>query len=35
VVRASSDELGAHLARLAAIDKASKGQCVWKAIDSA
>lgn len=29
VVRASNDELHAHQARLAAIDKASDGRCVW------
>jgi DNA polymerase-3 subunit epsilon len=34
VVRATADELAAHEARLAAIDKASGG-CVWLAADSA
>ncbi len=32
---ASGDELNAHLARLAGIDKVSKGKCVWKALDGA
>ena len=30
VIRANVDELAAHEARLAAIDKASGGQCLWK-----
>ncbi len=29
VIRASADELAAHEARLAAIDKASGGRCLW------
>ena len=29
IVRASDDELAAHVERLAAIDKASGGQCLW------
>lgn len=29
VIRANADELAAHEARLAAIDKASGGQCLW------
>lgn len=32
---ATSEELDVHLIRLAAIDKASKGKCVWKALDGA
>lgn len=32
VLRASDDELAAHEAQLAAIDKASGGKCVWKAV---
>jgi DNA polymerase-3 subunit epsilon len=30
VLRAFADEIAAHVARLEAIDKASKGLCVWK-----
>jgi DNA polymerase-3 subunit epsilon len=30
VLRAVADEIAAHVARLDAIDKASKGACVWK-----
>jgi DNA polymerase-3 subunit epsilon len=30
VLRAIADEIAAHLARLEAIDKASRGACVWK-----
>jgi DNA polymerase-3 subunit epsilon len=30
VVRASDEELRAHAARLAAIDKGSSGNCLWK-----
>ena len=29
VIRANADELAAHEARLAAIDEASEGQCLW------
>jgi DNA polymerase III subunit epsilon len=32
VLRAMADELAAHVARIEAIDKASKGSCVWKRI---
>ena len=35
VVMASPDELAAHNAQLAAIDKASKGACVWKRLQAA
>jgi DNA polymerase-3 subunit epsilon len=31
VIAPSADELAAHAARLAAIDKASRGQCLWLA----
>jgi len=30
VLRAMADELAAHVARIEAIDKASRGACVWK-----
>lgn len=30
---ANADELGAHLQRLAAIEKSSKGQCLWLKLD--
>ncbi|HET8551798.1 MAG TPA: DNA polymerase III subunit epsilon [Gammaproteobacteria bacterium] len=30
VIRATAEELAAHAARLAAIDEASGGQCLWK-----
>ncbi len=32
VLRATDDELAAHQAQLAEIDKASGGKCVWKAV---
>jgi len=32
VVRALVDEIAAHVARLEAIDKASKGACLWKGV---
>ena len=32
VLRAMADELAAHVARIEAIDKASRGACVWKRI---
>jgi DNA polymerase-3 subunit epsilon len=35
VVRAAADELAAHAARMAAIDKASGGNCVWKKLEAA
>ncbi|MBL8298135.1 MAG: DNA polymerase III subunit epsilon [Rhodanobacteraceae bacterium] len=35
VIMADTDELAAHEARLAAIDKASKGACVWRRLDLA
>ena len=35
IVRATADELAAHQARLAAIDKTSGGACVWLATDPA
>lgn len=35
VRRADAEELAAHEARLAAIDKASKGSCVWRRIQAA
>ena len=34
VLRATPVELEAHRARLAVIDKASKGQCVWSALEA-
>jgi hypothetical protein len=30
VLRAAIEEVAAHLARIEAIDKASRGACVWK-----
>lgn len=33
VVRATEDELAAHVQRLEAIDKASGGKCVWKKLE--
>jgi len=33
-VRANDDELGLHRARLRAIDKASRGACLWKLLDA-
>jgi len=35
VIRASGEELEAHLQRLAAIDEMSGGRCVWKGLDEA
>jgi DNA polymerase-3 subunit epsilon len=35
VLSATEDELDAHLQQLAAIDKASKGACLWKRLESA
>jgi DNA polymerase III subunit epsilon len=35
VIRATDEELAAHEAVLAAIDKASKGRCVWKRLETA
>lgn len=35
VLRASDDELALHAQQLADIDKASKGACVWKALEQA
>lgn len=35
VVRAAADDLAAHAARLQAVQKASKGQCVWLDAESA
>ena len=32
---ANTDELGAHLQRLAAIEKSSKGQCLWLKLEQA
>ena len=34
VRRADAAELGAHTARLAAVDKASKGHVIWAADDN-
>lgn len=34
VIRASEEELAHHRERLAALDKASGGNCVWKRLDS-
>ena len=34
VVRALVDEIAAHVARLEAIDKASRGACLWIQIQS-
>ena len=34
VLRAFADEIAAHVARLEAIDKASKGLCLWKTLGS-
>ncbi len=34
VLQASAEELEAHNAQLAEIDKASKGACIWKQLDS-
>jgi DNA polymerase III subunit epsilon len=34
VLRATPDELAAHALQLAAIDKASKGACVWKRLEA-
>jgi DNA polymerase-3 subunit epsilon len=34
VVRAAAEELAAHAARVAAIDKASGGNCVWKKMEA-
>ena len=35
VVRATKDELAAHHAQLADIDKASNGQCLWRKLEKA
>lgn len=35
VLRASEEELAAHLQQLADIDKASKGGCLWKQLEAA
>jgi len=35
VVRATKDELKAHHAQLADIDKASNGQCLWSKLEKA
>lgn len=34
VVRAGADELAAHAARLAAIDRASQGRCLWLRLEA-
>ena len=34
VLRAFVDEIAAHVARLEAIDKASRGICLWKRLAS-
>lgn len=34
VLRALDDEIALHAARLAAIDKASRGVCVWKCVEA-
>ena len=34
VLRADAEELAAHTERLAAIDKASDGRCIWSKFDS-
>ena len=34
VLAATSDEMEAHLAYLVEIDKASKGACLWRALEN-
>jgi hypothetical protein len=35
IVRPSSDELTAHEARLASIERASDGRCLWRRLERA